>query len=179
MKELGLLGPQYTYHDLARATFLGELSYAYFNSFESIFAALKKGEIKQALVAIKNNNSGIVGDNQKIIDKEKFKQLEQFDLPIHLCIGCKAKLSLRQINKIYSHPMAIKETQRYFSKYSHITFVASISTAGAIDELNNNKKDGVAVISSIEAIEGNGLHLITKNIEDLSNNTTSFALIGL
>lgn len=177
MKDLGLLGPQYTYHDLARATFLPALSYTYFNSFEAIFNALKKGEIRQAIVAIKNNNSGKVGDNHELIVKEKFKQVEHFDLPIHLCLGSKIKLPLSQVKKVYSHPMAIKETQNYFSNYSHITFVSSISTAGAIDELKNNKKDQVAVISSKAAIEFNKLHLLAENIEDHKNNTTTFCLI--
>jgi prephenate dehydratase len=177
MKDLGLLGPQYTYHDLARATFVGELSYTYFNSFEEVFTALKIGEIKQALVAITNNNAGKVGDNQERIIKEKFKQLEFFDLPIHLCIGSKVKLTLGQINKIYSHPMAIKETQSYFSNFSHLTFVPSISTAGAIEALKNNKNDQAAVISSKAAIEFNKLHLLAENIEDHENNMTRFCLI--
>ena len=177
MKDLGLLGPQYTYHDLARATFLPALSYTYFNSFEAIFIALKNGEIRQALVAVKNNNSGKVGDNHQLIVKEKFNQLEHFDLPIHLCIGSKVKLSLSQVKKIYSHPMAIKETQSFFSNYSHITFVSSISTAGAIDELKNNQKEHAAVISSKAAIEFNKLHLLAENIEDHENNMTTFCLI--
>lgn len=177
MNDLGLLGPQYTYHDLARATFLKGLSYTYYASFDSIFAALKDGEIKQALVAISNNQSGKVGDNLTQIEKNNFKQKAHYDLPIHLCLGSNYNFPLSHIKKIYSHPMAIKETQVYFSKFSQITFVSSKSTAGAIKELKKDEHGRAAVISSKAAIEFYKLHLIAENIEDHDNNMTTFCLI--
>ena len=73
--------------------------------------------------------------------------------------------------------MAIKETQKFFSKYSHITFISSTSTAGAIQELINNREKTAAVISSKEAIETNNLLLIAENIEDHPDNKTTFTLI--
>ena len=73
--------------------------------------------------------------------------------------------------------MAIKETQGFFLKYSHITFIASTSTAGAIEELKNNKDQNAAVIASQEAIEAQGLILLSKNIEGHTDNKTTFALI--
>ena len=75
--------------------------------------------------------------------------------------------------------MAIKETQDYFSKYRHITFISTTSTAVAIDEMKHNKKDSVAVISSKSAIESSKLHLIAEDIQDHKNNMTTFCLIAL
>ncbi len=179
MADLGILGPRYTYHDLAREKFLPDQSYAFYASFEDIFSALKKGKIRRALVAITNNSSGKVSDNLERIKKEGFKLIKQFDLPIHLYLGSKKQTTIERIRKIYSHPMAIKETRRFFSKYSHITFVASSSTSGAIDELKFNRKDAAAVISSKEAIMMNDLTVITENIEDYADNTTTFSLIEM
>ena len=177
MTELGILGPEHTYHDIARKRYLPHLSYSFFNSFDDIFKALKEGKIKKALVAIKNNTSGKVSDNLERIKGYNFKIREQFDLPIHLYLGSKAPNTIKSIKKIYSHPMAIKETQKYFSKYHHITFISSASTAGAIDELKNNHDAETAVISSKEALEKNNLLIISENIEDHSDNTTTFSLI--
>jgi len=177
MTDLGILGPENTYHDIARRRFLPTLSYTFFNSFDDIFKALKDGKISKALVAIKNNTSGRVSDNLDRIKSYGFKVKEQFDLPIHLYLGSKSPNTISGIKKIYSHPMAIKETQKYFSKYHHITFISSASTAGAIDELKHNKDKETAVISSKEAIEKNNLLIISENIEDHSDNTTTFSLI--
>lgn len=177
MKDLGLLGPQHTYHDLARARFTPNLSYQFFDTFDEVFRALNKGVIKKGLVAIHNNASGKVSNNLERIKNEGYKLIEQFDFPIHLCLGSIRPISIQKIRKIYSHPMAIKETQKFFSKYTHITFIASTSTSGAIEELKNAQKEDVAVISSKEAIEASNLSLVHQNIEDHPNNTTTFSLI--
>ena len=177
MKELGILGPENTYHDIARKRYVPHLSYAFFNSFDDIFQALKDGKIKKALLAIKNNTSGKVNDNIERIKSYGFKVREQFDLPIHLHIGSKVPNTIQGIKKIYSHPMAIRETQKFFSKYHHITFISSASTAGAIDELRSSHEPQTAVISSKEAIEKNNLLIISENIEDHADNTTTFSLI--
>ncbi len=177
MTKLGILGPRHTFHDIARSKFLPNDQYVLYSSFEEIFQALKKGQIKRALVAIRNSTSGMVANNLDRIKKEGFKLIDQYELPVNLCLGSKGMMKLEKIKKIYSHPMAIKETQGYFSKYSHITFVASSSTAGAIDELQQNVKEHAAVISSREAIEENNLQLISENIEDHPDNSTTFSLI--
>lgn len=177
MIELGILGPENTYHDIARKRYLPHLSYSFFNSFDDIFKALKDGKIKKALVAIKNNTSGLVNDNMERIKAYGFKVREQFDLPIHLYLGSFSPNTIKGIRKVYSHPMAIKETQRFFSKYHHITFISSTSTAGAIDEMRNSHDAATAVISSKEALEKNNLLIISENIEDDADNTTTFSLI--
>lgn len=177
MADLGLLGPENTYHDIARKRYIPHLSYTFFNSFDDIFAALKEGKIKKALVAIRNSTSGRVSNNLERIKSYGFNVREQFELPVHLYLGSLNPNTVKSIRKIYSHPMAIKETQRYFSKYHHITFISSTSTAGAIDELRNSHNEQAAVISSKEALEKNNLLVISENIEDDPDNTTTFSLI--
>ena len=177
MNNIGLLGPEDTYHDITRKRYLPGEKPTFYKNFDDIFSALKEGRINRALIAIKNSTSGFVSNNLDKIKNGGFKIIEEFELPIHLCLGSIHPNSLSSIKKIYSHPMAIKETQRFFSKYSHITFIASTSTAGAIDELKNNRDPHGAVISSAEALENNALHVISRNIEDEPNNSTTFSLI--
>ena len=177
MTNLGLLGPENTYHDIARKRYLPDLKPTFYQTFDEVFSALKEGKVSKALIAIRNSTSGFVSNNLDRIKKSGFKVIEEFELPIHLCLGSIHPNSLQSIRKIYSHPMAIKETQRFFSKYSHITFISSTSTAGAIDELKNNRDPHGAVISSKEALESNQLVMISENIEDEPNNSTTFSLI--
>ena len=177
MTELGLLGPENTFHDIARKRFIPQLSYRFYSSFNDIFKALKSNQIEKALIAIENNSSGLVANNLARIKEEGYKICESFQLPVHLCLASAKPMPLERIKKKYSHTMAIKETQGFFLKYSHITFIASTSTAGAIEELKNNKDQNAAVIASQEAIEAQGLILLSKNIEGHTDNKTTFALI--
>ena len=179
MNSLGLLGPENTYHDIARKRYLPHFKPNFYKSFDELFRALKEGKINKALVALRNSTSGFVNDNLDTIKKSGFKVIEEFEMPIHLYLGSVQPNTLKSIRKIYSHPMAIKETQKYFRKYSHITFISSESTTGAIQELKNNRDPYAAVISSKEALDKNELLTISEHIEDEPNNSTTFGLIEM
>lgn len=178
MTNLGLLGPENTFHDLARKKFLPHLIPLYFKSFEEIFQALKNGSINQALVALKNSGSGPVGNNMEQIKERGLQLLEEFELPVNLCLGSLNPNTVTSIRRVFSHPMAIKETAQFFGKYSHIKFVASSSTAGAIEELRNSRDKHAGVISSKEAIIDQELLIISENIQDEAHNSTTFGLIS-
>lgn len=179
MADLGTLGPEHTYHDIARKRFMPHLSYKFFYSFEEIFKALKEGKIEKALVAVKNSTSGKVSNNLEQIKHYGFKIRKQFNMPIHLYLGSKLPNKIMDIKKIYSHPMAIKETRKFFSGYHHITFISSASTASAIHELKHSKEKTTAVISSREALEKNNLLIISEKIEDHADNSTTFNLVEI
>ena len=177
MNDLGLLGPAYTFHDIARRKFLPHYKAHHYDTFQEVFKALVEEKISYALIATENSSTGTVDTNQAVIDAHQYQIVETFSLPINLQIGSRFPNTLDGIRKIYSHPMAIKETKAFFSKYSSITFIATSSTAGAIEEhLNHNEKDA-AVIAGQEALEHYGLLNLAKNIEDYQNNKTTFCLI--
>ena len=178
MTDLGLLGPENTFHDLARKRFLPHLNPFYFKTFDEIFQALKSGEINQALIALRNSHSGIVSNNEEIIQQKGLKILEEFELPVNLCLGSLYPNTIETVKRIFSHPMAIKETTAFFSNYSHIKFVASSSTAGAIEELRNSHDQRAGVISSKEALQEQQFLIISENIQDEAQNSTTFGLIS-
>lgn len=177
MNKLGLLGPEHTFHDIARKKFIPHFEAHYLNTFDEIFTALKSKRVQKALIAISNSIAGEVEKNGQTIERMGFQTIETFQIPIHLHLASRLPNTIESMRKVYSHPMAIKETQAYFSKYSHLKFVATASTAGAIEELLNQNEQGAGVIASAEAIEESKLLLIAKHIEDAPNNTTTFALI--
>lgn len=177
MNKLALLGPKHTFHDLARRKYLPHYEPNFFDTFDEVFKALKSGKVSKALIAIRNNSSGFVSDNLDKIKMGGYKVIEEFELPVNLYLGSKFPNTMESIKKIYSHPMAIKETQKYFRKYSHIKFIATASTAGAIEEARHNTDHHVAVIASKEALENSKLLVISESIEDEPNNATTFNLI--
>lgn len=178
MTNLGLLGPENTFHDLARKRFLPHLTPCYFKTFDEIFQALKNGTIEKALVALRNSGSGLVGDNLEQIKARGLRLMEEFELPVNLCLGSLHPNTIQSIRRVFSHPMAIKETTAYFSRYSHIRFVASTSTAGAVEELRNSNDRHAGVISSREALLDQQLLIISENIQDEAHNSTTFGLIS-
>lgn len=177
MDDLGLLGPLYTFHDIARRKFLPHYTPKFYDTFDELFEGIAKNEVKRALIAISNSSNGLVEDNEQRIQALSLKVIDTFQQPIKLHIGSKYPNTLESLKKIYSHPMAIKETQGFFKKYSHLTFIATNSTAGAIEEHLNQKEVHAAVIAGEAALDHYGLLNIAKDIADEPNNATTFCLV--
>lgn len=177
MDKLGILGPQNTFHDIARKKFIPQYTVLYYEDFDGIFKALAEGQITKALIAIKNSGSGLVGNNLERIEKEGLKISDTFELPINLHLGSMEQSTIAALRKIYSHPMAIKETVHFFSAYPNISFEPTRSTAAAIEKAMHAKAKGIGVISSKQALAASPLLTIAENIEDEPNNATTFCLI--
>ena len=177
MTEIGLLGPENTFHDLARKKYFPESSPIFLKSFDQIFNALEEKTIDHAIIALENNLAGKVLDNEARIQRSLLTIVQTFDYQIDLYLASQQSNVLRDIKKIFSHPLAIKETQKFFSKYSHIKFIASNSSSGAIEEMKNSFDKHSAVICSKEAIENHQLTIIAESIQDEDQNFTKFAFI--
>lgn len=177
MDKLGILGPENTFHDIARKKYIPQYPVLYYNDFDSIFTALASDNITKAFIAIENNSSGLVGNNLERIEKTGLAILATYDLPIKLHLGSLNARKIEELSKIYSHPMAIKETVHFFSAYPNITFEATRSTAAAIEKALKTKTRGVGVISSKQALAASPLLTIAESIEDEPNNATTFCLI--
>lgn len=177
MDDLGLLGPLYTFHDIARRKFLPHYEPKFYDTFDQLFEAIEKKEVNKALVAISNSGSGPVANNEERIEELSLRVIDTFELPIKLHIGSKYPNTLESLKKVYSHPMAIKQTQGFFKKYSRLTFIATNSTAGAIEEHLHHREVHAAVIAGEAALEHYRILSIAKDIADEPNNATTFCLV--
>ena len=177
MTEIGLFGPENTFHDLARKRHFPESSPVFFKSFDKIFRALEEKKIDNAIIALENTLAGKVLDNEDRIQRSQLTVVQTFHYQIDLYLASRQSNKLMGIKKIFSHPMAIKETQKFFSKYSHIKFIASGSSSGAIEEMKNSFDKHSAVICSKEASMNEQLIIIAESIQDEDQNFTKFALV--
>ena len=85
--------------------------------------------------------------------------------------------SLREIERVYTHPQALGQCDGYVSKYlSEKEIVLTESTARAAEHVLRDAKG--AAIGSSAAAELNGLKVYEASIEDTSSNYTRFVVIG-
>ncbi len=178
MNKVGVLGPQFTFHDLAAKAFLPAHEPIYFQDFNAIFSALEEGLIESALIAVYNSLAGSVGHNKERIAKH-YRLMSTHDFPIHLCLGAIKRIELNEIKQVYSHAMAIKETQKFFQQHPYIIPKIDKSTSESITKVKEDKTASTGVIASAEAIEAAELVCLKAHIEDHSRNYTTFAHIAL
>ena len=85
--------------------------------------------------------------------------------------------NIKQINEVFSHPMALLQCKSFFSEYSHIRLVESDDTAYEARRISKNNLKGVAAVASIEAAKYYNLNVLFKSIQTIKNNITRFVII--
>ena len=116
---------------------------------------------------IENSIEGSVNITQDILAFEsEAKIIREIIIPIkHSLIG-KKKLDFKKINRIISHPHATAQCRNFISTYlKDIEIIAANSTAEAINILNEESDDTVAIGTKVAA-KMYGLELIRSDIED-------------
>lgn len=161
------------------------------------FQVLDSKEVDYAVVPFENSTNGQVvytydllrdwyipssqdqnnDENQHIAPKFRIVG-EQF-VSIHHNFLSNAK-TLDDITTIYSHPQVRGQVTKFLSKHitKNITKLDSDSTSKAAEIVNNDKSGTSACISSKISADLYQLPILFENIENSSNNTTRFLVLG-
>jgi prephenate dehydratase len=87
------------------------------------------------------------------------------------------KVSLRDLKRVYSHPVALNQCRLFFQKYPHIEAAPYYDTAGSVQMLSRESPLDAAAIASADAADIYAGRIIRKNIEDNRQNFTRFFLL--
>ncbi len=147
------------------------------SQFEEVFQSLQKGEATHAVVPIENTLHGSVHEN--------YDHLLHYQLPIvgetsirisHQLIAMPGT-DFRNVQKVFSHPVALNQCRRFFQRNPQIERVPHYDTAGSVKTLAIHRSVHSAAIASETAAEIYGGIILEKNIEDDSQNFTRFFLL--
>src|SRR3954462_4352109 len=100
--------------------------------FEEVFRALSDGKVDAAVIPIENTLHGSVHEN--------YDHLLNFDLPIigetHVRIShsliAYPGVSFKKIKKVYSHPVALNQCQKFFAANPQFERSIFYDTAGSV-----------------------------------------------
>ncbi len=151
-------------------------------SSDKVVEKLIAKEIDYGVMAIKNNQGGIVGETKDAIEGKNLKVIETIQMPIHHCMFVKNEnVDLNNIHTIASHVQAIAQCERSIIDKFPICERKSVedTAIAAIMLKDGELTENTAVICKKTAGINNGLHLIYENFEDRKDNETEFKLFQL
>ncbi len=182
--KIGIQGIKGSFSYLASKKFFGskEINFEEFNNFKRIFEALENKEIDYGVIPIENSIAGSVYENYDYLNKFNVKICGEVFLKIeHFLLGLKTtlpkKLHLKLLRKIYSHPKALEQCQKFFEKYSYLEKIAYFDTATAAKFVAEANDLTLGAIASRECQKLYNLRILKENIEDFKNNYTRFLII--
>jgi len=176
--KVAFLGPLGTYtHDAALQAFGAGMQVEAVESFVDIFNAVENKTCDYGVAPIENSTEGAVNQTYDLLIDRNVQICGEVSLRIHHCLMSQHN-NLKDIREVHAHPQALAQCRQWLNK--HLPNVELVSESSNAAAANNavEAKAGVAAIASALAAERYGLNLLVKGIEDVSNNTTRFIVIG-
>ena len=86
-------------------------------------------------------------------------------------------VSLQDIDKVYSHPMALLQCAEYLSAYPHIKLIESDDTSASVEMIKKEGLKNGAAIASKKAAEMFDMEILDADIETNKKNYTRFLVL--
>ncbi|MBM3222846.1 MAG: hypothetical protein FJZ47_03450, partial [Candidatus Tectomicrobia bacterium] len=177
--KLGFLGPSGTYtEEAARVAMPDALSIPY-SSIDAVFEAVVQQEVERGLVPIENVIQGPVTETLDNLYHyaTQLKLVDMLVIPIQHAIGVLSPTS--QVRRVLSKDQALKQCSAYLqAQYPQAQQVNMDSTTAAMEEIVATQASDTAAIGSPLALQHYGLHILARDIGNVQQNKTRFAVLG-
>ena len=150
-----------------------------FTSIPAAVRAVEEGAADEAVVPVENSLEGIVTHTADLlIHHTPLKIRSEIVLPIHHCLVLQHGMDRGDVRVVYSHPQALAQCRGYLDRHLRDAEpVASLSTAGAVRDMQESDRPAAA-ISSLRAAELFGATVADRDIEDVASNKTRFVVLA-
>lgn len=147
----------------------------------NVVKELNLKNIDYGVMAIENTIGGPVEETKNALIDMNISVLEEVSVQIHHCIFKKYEISINSIRNVASHIQALTQCSKNIEKlFPNCNIIETEDTSIAAKYLKEGiLSDNTAVICSKSAGNASNLELISENIEDNSNNYTTFGIYKL
>ncbi len=147
-------------------------------AFEDVFEAVNAGRADYGVLPIENSIGGSIHRNFDLLQQNDLPIVGEIEVPvIHQLLALPGS-TLAQIRRIYSHPQALAQCERFLRTLTGVEIIASYDTAGSAKMIAAERLIDAAAIASARAGEVFGLETLVAGIQDYEHNTTRFLVVG-
>ena len=182
MTRIAYLGPPGTFTEeaLLSQPDLVDAELVAMRSMPEVLAATSSGEVNLGFVALENSIEGSVMLvlDQLVFEHELLIQREVV-LTIRQNLLAPPGMALGDVRRVVSFPVATAQCRKFFAQsLPSVEIVAANSTAGAVQEVAENRPPGTAALGAALAAKLYGLEVLAADVEDNPNNQTRFVVVG-
>ena len=172
------LGPKGTYTEAATLKQFGHFAnLRSMTSIDEVFHEVESRSAQFGVVPVENSTEGMVNHTLDCFIKSKLRICAEVQLKIHHSLLVAKDLNEADIEVIYSHEQSLAQCRNWLNhRFPNVELRAVSSNAEAARKASVEKK--TAAIAGEFAADQLQLSALYKNIEDESDNTTRFLVIG-
>lgn len=171
------LGPLGTFTHLAALKHFGQASNIHFcTTIDEAFRMTETKQVDYLVAPVENSTEGSIGRTLDLLVPTTLSVCGEVILRIHHNLLSKQP-EIKNINKVYAHPQALAQCHEWLNKNLPQAKRIPVSS-NAQGAVLASQEENTAAIASDVAAEEYKLLKIAPNIEDESNNTTRFLVLG-
>ncbi len=173
MKRIAIQGIRGAFHEIAARHYHQQpIDVVPAISFNELIVESKRND--GGIMAIENSIAGTLIRNFPLIQQSDLDITGEIYLRIKHNLMALPGQRIEDINKVYSHPMAIAQCRTFFEQFPHICLVNAEDTALSALKIYKEGTNSVAAIASTKAAELYQLEIIAESIETDKQNYTRF-----
>jgi chorismate mutase / prephenate dehydratase len=173
--RVAYFGPAGTHTHVAARSAFANAEELDLPTIAAVIEAVASGAAEQGVVPIENSTEGGVTSTQDSLLQHDVRLRGELVLEIAQCL-CTREPSLSSIKRVYSHPQALAQCQRWLAEHlPGAELIAAASTSSAARQAA--AEAGTAAIASALAAELNGLTVLAR-VQDRAENATRFVIVA-
>lgn len=176
--RIAFLGPEGTFTQLAAYKHFGHAVMGQSEiTVDDVFREVESETCHYGVVPVENSSEGVISHTLDNFLNSSLKICGEVELRIHHHLMMSPDGDESQIKKIYSHQQTFGQCRRWldghYPKVPRLTVTSNAEAAKKTLE----ETDAAAIAGEIAA-DTYGLKIISKKVEDSSDNTTRFLIVG-
>jgi prephenate dehydratase len=147
-------------------------------TFDDVFERVGSRVADLAVIPIENSLAGSIHQNFDLLARHRLDAVGETYVRIEHHLIAHRGVSLGDIKRIYSHPVALAQCQRFLRRLKAVEKVSFYDTAGSVKHIRDEQLRDAAAIASEEAARIYRLRIIRRNVEDNRENYTRFLALA-
>jgi len=142
-----------------------------------VFERVQRGSVGGAVIPIENSLAGSVAEHFDLLLSRNVHIVSEFRLRIVHNLIALPGTKMRDVRRVFSHPVALDQCRDLFAKNRKLEAVLFYDTAGSVKHVVGTRLRDAVAIASRRAAEVYQGEILKAGIEDDKRNFTRFFLI--
>jgi prephenate dehydratase len=146
--------------------------------FDDLFRAAEKGRCRYALAPVENTIAGSIHRVHDLLLDSRLKISGETIIRVSHTLIALPGVRLRDVRRVFSHPVALAQCERFFRRHPRLIRVATYDTAGSVRLLREEQARDAGAIAPALAARLYGARILKRALEDHRANFTRFFLLS-
>ena len=176
--QVAYLGPEGTFTQAATIKHFGHAVICVpQGTIDSVFNQVEAEDCNYGVVPVENSTEGMVSHTLDNFMDSSLKICGEVEMQIHHHLLASTHTGVKDVQRVCAHQQALAQCRGWLEHYLPGVEQLSVSSNGEAARLASIQRGTVAIAGDMAA-DQYGLEKLYENIEDSSDNTTRFLIIG-